>query len=163
MSDLIVVSYDSVEKANEIRTKLMQMTKDYILELEDAVVAIKKDDGKVKLQQMLNLTAGGALTGGFWGLLIGTIFLSPLLGMAIGAGAGAVTGALSDVGIDDKFMKELASSFQPGTSLLFLLVKKATPDKVMDELRGTGGKIIKTSLTHESEEKLQNALDGKTA
>lgn len=161
MSDLIVVAYDSEEQADEVRGKLMKLTKEYLLELEDAVIAIKKADGKVKLQQMYNLTAGGALAGGFWGLLIGTIFLSPILGLAVGAGAGAVSGALTDVGVDDTFMKQLASNFQPGSSLLFILFKKATPDKVLDELRGTGGKVIKTSLTHENEEKLQQALDGK--
>lgn len=162
MSDLVVVAYDSEEKANEVRGKLMSMSKEYLISLEDAVVAVKKEDGKVKLQQMMNLTAGGAMGGGFWGLLIGTIFLNPLLGAAIGAAGGAVGGALADVGINDKFMKDLAESFQPGTSLLFVQYGKATPDKVVDELRGEGGKVIKTSLTHEDEAKLQAALDGKT-
>ena len=161
MSDLIVVAYDSEDEANQVRAKLMKLSKEYLLELEDAVIAVKKTDGKVKLQQMYNLTATGALSGGFWGLLVGTIFLSPIFGLAIGAGAGAVTGALTDVGVDDKFMKELVDSFKPGTSLLFTLFKKATPDKVLEELKGTGGKVIKTSLTHENEQKLQEALDAK--
>lgn len=161
MSDLVVVAYESEEKANQVRTKLLEMSKEYLLDLEDAVVAVKKPDGKVKLQQMFSLTAGGAMAGGFWGALIGLIFLNPLLGAVVGAGAGAATGALSDVGIQDSFMKELAASFQPGTSLLFVLVKKATPDKVVEGLKGLGGKIIKTSLTHENEDKLQKALDGK--
>lgn len=161
MSDLVVVAYDSEEKADLVRAKFMEMSRDYLVQLEDAVVAVKKADGKVKLQQMYNLTAGGAISGGFWGLLIGTIFLSPLLGMAVGAGAGAVSGALSDIGINDEFMKSLADSFQPGTSLLFILIRKMTPDKVLEELKGTGGRVIKTSLTHENEEKLQKVLDGK--
>ena len=160
MSDLVVVAYDSEEKANQVRGKLMEMSREYLIELEDAVVAVKKEDGKVKLQQMYNLTAGGALSGGFWGLLVGTIFLSPVLGMAIGAGAGAVSGALSDVGVNDDFMKQLAASFQPGSSLLFVLVRKMTTDKVLEGLNGTGGKIIKTSLTYEDEAKFQKALDG---
>ncbi|MCD8350684.1 MAG: DUF1269 domain-containing protein [Planctomycetaceae bacterium] len=163
MSDLIVVAYNSEEEANQVRAKLMKLTKEYLLELEDAVVAVKKQDGKVKLQQMYNLTAGGAMSGGFWGLLIGMIFLSPVLGLAVGAGAGAVTGALTDVGVNDKFMKDLADSFQPGSSLLFVLFKKATPDKVLEELKGTGGKVIKTSLTHEDEQKLQHVLDGQSS
>lgn len=161
MSDLIVVAYDTEEEANAVRAKLMKLSKEYLLGLEDSVVAVKKQDGKVKLQQMYNLTTGGALSGGFWGLLIGTIFLSPILGLAVGAGAGAVTGALSDIGIDDKFMKDLADSFQPGTSLLFTLYNKATPDKVLKELEGTGGRVIKTSLSHQDEEKLQEALSAK--
>ena len=163
MSDLIVVAYDSEDRANQIRAKLMELSKDYLIELEDAVVAVKKQDGKVKLQQMYNLTAGGALSGGFWGLLIGTIFLSPVFGLAIGAGAGAISGALADIGINDDFMKQMAANFQPGSSLLFILVRKMTPDKVLDELKGTGGKVIKTSLTHEDESKLQAALDGTKA
>lgn len=163
MSDLIVVAYDNEGEAEQVRAKLLQMQKDYLVELEDAAIAIKKPDGKVKLQQMYNLTAGGALSGGFWGLLIGMIFLNPLLGAAVGAGAGAVTGALVDVGVDDKFMKNLAESFQPGSSLLFVLFRKMTTDKVLDELKGTGGKVIKTSLTHEDEAKLQEALSGQPA
>ncbi len=88
------------------------------------------------------------------------IFLNPLLGLAAGAAAGAVGGALTDVGINDKFMKELASGFNNGTSALFVLVRKVTPDKVLAELEGSGGKVLRTSLTHEQEEKLQAALSG---
>ncbi len=161
MSDLIVLAYDGEDKANEIRTKLLQMKKDYLIEIEDAVVALKKPDGKVKLQQMYNLTATGALGGGFWGMLVGLIFMNPLLGFAVGAGAGAASGALTDLGINDKFMKELAESFTPGTSLLFVLYGKVTPDKVLEELKGTGGKVIKTSLTHQDEQRLQDVLNGK--
>jgi uncharacterized membrane protein len=91
--------------------------------------------------------------------LIGMLFLNPLLGAAVGAGAGAISGTLSDVGVNDKFMKELAANFQPGSSALFVLVRKATPDKVLEELQGAGGKIIQTSLSHEDESKLQAALD----
>ncbi len=161
MSDLIVVGYDDPHKAEEIRLKLLKMQKEYLIDLEDAVVAVKKEDGKIKLNQAVNLTTAGAMSGGFWGLLIGTIFLSPLLGVAVGAGAGAISGALSDVGINDDFMKELATHLKPGASALFVLVRKATPDKILEELKGIGGNIIKTSLTHEDEEKLQQALDGK--
>lgn len=96
--------------------------------------------------------------GGFWGALIGLIFLNPLLGLAVGASAGAVFGALMDVGIDDRFMKELAAGMNPGSSVLFVLVRKSTPDKVLDHVRGTGGKVLKTSLSHEDEAKLQAAL-----
>ena len=89
---------------------------------------------------------------------IGLIFLNPLLGFAVGASAGAVSGALTDVGIDDKFMKELAATMNPASSVLFVLVRRATPDKVLQELHGTGGKVLKTSLSHDDEAKLQAAL-----
>lgn len=161
MSNLIVIGYDDPHKAEEVRLKLVKMQKEYLIDLEDAVVAVKKDDGKIKLNQAINLTSAGAMSGGFWGLLIGTIFLSPLLGVAVGAGAGAISGALSDVGINDDFMKELSKTLQPGASALFVLVRNATPDKVLEEMKGIGGKVIKTSLTHDDEEKLQQALDGE--
>ena len=158
MSTLVVVGYDDAFKAEEIRLKLQKLQKDYLIDMEDAVVAVKDDKGKVKLHQAVNLTAAGAVTGGFWGSLIGLIFLNPLLGLAAGAAAGALSGALTDVGIDDNFMKDLAASMKPGSSVLFVLVRKVTPDRVVEELKGTGGKILKTSLTHEDEAKLQAAL-----
>jgi uncharacterized membrane protein len=158
MSTLVVIAYEDKFKAEEVRLMLIKMQKDYLIDLEDAVVAVKDEKGKVKLHQMLNLTAAGAVSGGFWGTLIGLIFLNPLFGLAIGATAGAVSGALTDVGIDDKFMKELAGALTNGSSVLFVLVRKATPDKVLEELKGTGGKILKTSLSHDDEAKLQAAL-----
>jgi uncharacterized membrane protein len=163
MSDLIVVGYDDMFKAEEVRLKLLKMQKEYLVDLEDAVVAVKKDDGKVKLNQMYHLAASGAIGGGFWGMLIGLIFLNPILGAVVGAGAGATAGALSDVGINDDFMKQLAENLTPGTSMLFVLIRKMTADKVLEELRGTGGKVLRTSLSHEDEGKLQAALDAAQA
>jgi len=122
------------------------------------VVAVKDAKGKVKLNQAINLTAAGAVGGGFWGSLIGLIFLNPLLGAAVGAAAGAASGALTDVGINDKFMKDLAAAMNPDSSALFVLVRKATPDKVLAELQGSGGKVLKTSLSHDDEAKLQAAM-----
>ena len=159
MSELIVIGYDNPFEAEEVRIKLIKMQQDYLIDLEDAVVAAKNADGKVKLNQAYQLTAAGALSGGFWGTLIGLLFLNPLLGAAVGAGAGAISGALTDVGINDDFIKELAETLKPGSSALFVLVRKVTPDKALDELRGTGGKVIKTSLSHDDEAKLQAALD----
>ena len=159
MSDLIVIGYDDLFKAEETRLKLVKMQRDYLIDLEDAVVAVKDKDGMVKLNPAYPLTQMGAVGGGFWGALVGMLFLNPLLGAAVGAGAGAISGALSDVGVNDKFMKELAQNFQPGSSALFVLVRKATPDKVLEELKGAGGKVLQTSLSHEDESKLQAALD----
>ncbi len=158
MSTLIVVGYDDLYKAEEVRLKLRRLQSEYLIDLEDAVVAVKDAKGKVKLHQAVNLTTAGAVSGGFWGSLIGLIFLNPLLGLAVGATAGAVSGALSDVGINDDFMKDLAATMTDGSSALFVLVRKATPDKVLEEIKGTGGRIIKTSLSHDDEVRLQAAL-----
>ena len=159
MSTLIVIVYPDELQAEQVRLDFIKMQKEYLVSLEDAVIAVKKADGKVKLHQMYNLTLGGAVSGGLWGTLIGLIFLNPLLGLVVGAGAGAVAGALSDVGINDDFMKQLASTLKPGSSALFVLVDSAITDKVRDALAGTGGKIIQTSLSTPDQEKLQQALD----
>ncbi len=159
MSTLIVIVYPDELKAEQVRLDFLKMQKEYLVSLEDAVIAVKKPDGKVKLNQMYNLTLGGAMSGGLWGTLIGLIFLNPLLGLVVGAGAGAVAGALSDVGINDDFMKKLAATITPGSSALFVLVDSAITDKVRAELQGTGGKILQTSLSTPDEEKLQKALD----
>jgi uncharacterized membrane protein len=163
MSTLIVVGYDNPFKAEEIRMKLQKMQQAYLIDLEDAVVAVKNEKGKVKLHQPINLTAMGAISGGFWGALIGMLFLLPAVGMVVGAATGAVSGALHDVGINDKFMKDLADTMKPNTSALFVLVRRATPDRVLEELKGTGGKILQSSLSHEEVDRLQNTLLAEAA
>src|SRR5262245_12459449 len=158
MSTLLVIRSKDMHQAEGVRQTLSTLQKYDLIYLEDAVVATKDQAGKVKLYQAVNLTATGALSGGFWGSLIGLIFLNPLLGLAMGAAAGAASGALTDVGIDDTFMKDLAATMQPGGSALFVLARKSTPDKVLEEIRGSGGTILQTSLSHEDEAKLQAAL-----
>ena len=112
------------------------------------------------MRQVHSLGEAGAISGGFWGALIGTIFLSPLLGMVIGASASGVAGSLTDVGIDNQFMKKLADRMRPGCSILFILARSVTPDKDLDESRGAGGMILQTSLRHEDEARLQGVLAG---
>ena len=159
MSTLIAIAYDAEFKAREVRLKFAQMQQDYLIDIEDSVVAEKQPNGKVKLHQAQNLTADGAAHGTFWGALIGLLFMNPLLGAAIGAASGAVGGALSDVGINDQFMKDVANEFQPGTSVLFVLAREMTFDKVLDALKETGGTIVQTSLSHEDQAKLQAAIE----
>lgn len=159
MSTLIAIAYDDMFKAEEVRLTLAKLQREHLIELEDAAVVVKNREGKIQLKQAINLTATGAASGGFWGLLIGTLFLVPLFGAAVGAATGAITGALSDIGIDDNFMKELGESLQPETSALFILIKKFTPDKVLDEVSKYGGKVLRTSLSKDDEKQLQAVLD----
>lgn len=158
MSTLVVIAYPDLLQAEEVRLKLRKLQRDYLIDLEDAVVATKDAGGKLKLHQAVNLTTAGMASGGLWGALIGLIFLNPLLGFAVGAGAGALSGKLADYGINDQFMKDLAANMTPNSSALFVLVRDSTPDKVLEEVKGTGGTILKTSLSHEDEAKLQAAL-----
>ena len=158
MATLVVIGYENEIIAEEVRLKLLKLQKAYLIDLADAVVVVRDAQGKIKLRQIHNLTAAGAVTGGFWGMLIGMLFLNPLFGLAIGAGWGAISGALSDAGIDDNFMKQLAETLKPGSAALCVLVHSMTPDKVVDEIKQYGGNVIKTNLSHENEAKLQAAL-----
>jgi uncharacterized membrane protein len=159
MSDLVVISFDDEHTAFEMRAALAKLQKEYLIEMEDVVVVTKNDKGKVKLHQAVNLTAAGAVGGAFWGMLIGIIFFNPLVGAAVGAGAGALSGKLRDIGISDNFMKELAEALRNDTSALFVLVRKVTPDKVLEGLKGFKGKVIQTSLSKDREEELREALE----
>ncbi len=158
MSNLVVIGFEDEHTAFEMRAELVKLQKEYLIEMEDVVVVTKDEKGKVKLHQAVNLTAVGAVGGSFWGMLIGMIFLNPLLGAAVGAGAGALSGKLRDIGIDNNFIKELGETITPGSSALFVLVRKSTPDKVLEQLKGFKGKILKTSLTADKEEALREAL-----
>ncbi|HEY1943060.1 MAG TPA: DUF1269 domain-containing protein [Roseiarcus sp.] len=160
MSDLVVVAFPTEAKAEEVRQKLLAMQKEYLIELGDAVIAVKDDQGRIKLNQLFNTTAAGAVGGAFWGALIGLIFLMPLAGAALGAASGSLGGYLTDVGLDDKWMKDAAAAIQPGTAALFVLARKVTADKVLEGLKGEGGTVLKTSLDHTKEAALQAALAG---
>ncbi|MTI18950.1 DUF1269 domain-containing protein [Rhodobacteraceae bacterium RKSG542] len=158
MSNLVVISYPSYEKAEEVRKQLFTYQKEYLIQMGDAVIAEKKENGHIKLHQIFSTTAAGAATGSLWGLLIGVLFFVPIAGVAVGAASGALMGALTDFGINDKFMKEVAGSLQPGGAALFVLINQVTLDKVLAGLEGTGGVVMQTSLDHTKEEELRKAL-----
>lgn len=158
MSDLIAIVFPTETKAEEVRNRVLDLQKQYLITLDDAVVAVKGEDGKIKLNQIFSTTAAGAAAGSFWGLLVGVLFMSPILGVAVGAASGALGGALQDFGINDKFMKDVSESIQPGNAVLFLLVKKMTTDKVLADLQGVGGTVLQTSLDRDKEQALRAAL-----
>lgn len=159
MSDLIVIGFDEPQKADQVLHELVQLQKEHLVALEDAVVVIKNAEGKVNIKQSFNLTAAGAVQGGIWGSLVGLIFLNPLLGAAVGAGAGALSGALTDIGINDEFIKELGGTINNNSSALFILLHQFTPDKVIDELKPYGGTILNTSLSVSDEAELKRMLE----
>ena len=159
MSELVVVGFDNELKADEVLHKLGQMQQKHLVDLEDAVVVIKNQQGKLKIKQAYDLITSGLIGGGFWGSFIGLLFLHPLLGVTFGMASGALTGALTDIGIDDDFIKELSQTLEPATSALFLLIRQATPDKVVAELRPYGGKVLQTSLSQIDEASLKTALE----
>lgn len=163
MSDLIAVAYPDKQTAETVRTRLMQLVSEHVIELEDAVVVDRDQDGKVKLHQLHSPVAAGAAGGALWGGLIGLLFLAPLLGAAIGAAAGGAAGAFTDVGISDRFMQDLGQKLTPGGAALIVLVRKVTPDKVLPEISSYGGEVIQSSLDNEAEERLREVLEARSA
>src|SRR5208283_1171382 len=159
MSDLVFIAFDTEMQAEEVREKVLGMQKEYLIEVEDAVIATRDDKGLVKLNQLVHPAAGGAVSGAFWGMLIGWLFMMPVAGAAVGAAGGALGGALTDVGINDDDMRQQANdTLRPGTAGLFLLIRKMTTDKVLEDLKGVGGTVIKTSFDNAKEEALRAAL-----
>lgn len=165
MSELIVIAFDDEATGFELRAELVKMQSEYLIEMEDAVVVTRPAEDDIKLHQAINLTAAGALGGGFWGTFIGLIFLNPLIGAAVGAASGALAGRLSDVGINDDFMRDTARALPPGGSAVFVLLRKMTADKVLDRLQSFHhrGRVLQTSLSQQDEDRLRDALSGNAA
>jgi uncharacterized membrane protein len=158
MSEMLVFAFKTPTGAAEMRDALVTLQKQELISLGDAAVVVRNADGKVKVKQANNLVGAGALGGAFWGMLIGLLFFAPWLGLAVGAITGALTGKLSDIGIDDTFIKDVGATIEPGHSALFLLINRWTEDKVMDALKGFDAEVLRTNLSAEDEAKLKEAF-----
>jgi uncharacterized membrane protein len=163
MSTLVAIAYPDVATAQQVRQELAEAAKEHLVQLEDAVVVEHQQDGKIKLHQAMGTTGAGAAGGALWGGLIGLIFLAPLLGMAVGAASGAVAGKMTDLGVDDSFMKDLGTRLQPGAAALIVLGSSEAGDKLIDRVKGYGGDVLQTSLDTQSEEHLRAALGSREA
>ncbi|MFE2110915.1 DUF1269 domain-containing protein [Kitasatospora sp. NPDC059463] len=159
MSNLFAIAYPDLATARVVRDEAVALQKQRLIELEDAVVVERREDGKIKLHQQVSTTGAGAASGAVWGGVIGLLFFMPLLGAAVGGAAGAAVGATTDIGVDDDFMRQVGQHLQPGTAAVFLLVRKATADKVVPALARHGGRIIQTSLSAEAEADLMATVE----
>jgi uncharacterized membrane protein len=158
MAELVVLAFDNEDGALQVRDKLLDIQQNRMLQLADAAVVIRKQDGKVKVKQLNDLVGTGAFGGAFWGVLIGVLFAVPLLGLAVGAAAGALIGSLTDYGVDDKFIKEVGNTIEPGHSALFLMIHKATLETLLEDLKEFNPTVLQTSLSEEDEAKLREAF-----
>ena len=163
MSTLVAIAYPDRDTAEQVRQELIQATKEHLVQLEDAVVAVHEENGKIKLHQAASTAGAGAAGGALWGGLIGLIFLAPLLGIAVGAAAGGAAGAMTDVGVNDQFLKELGAKLPPGGAALIALGQTDARDKLLERIKPYGGHVIQTSLSDEDEERLRSALEGTQA
>ena len=141
----------------------MKLEQDLVVDLEDAAIIQRDEKGKLHVTTPAHhAVAWSSLSGLFWGVLIGLIFLFPLapaVGVAGGI-LGAAFGAAADLGIKDDFKHRVQELVQPGTSALLIIVRKVTPDKFIETLRPYGGTVLQTSLPHDAEQQLMKALHG---
>jgi uncharacterized membrane protein len=160
MTTLVAIGYPDETTATAAGEEAQRLARDLIIE-PDAIAVIRRDaGGKFHVTTNHHAVAGGTTWGMFWGLLFGMLFFVPFLGMAVGAGLGALMGKVTESGIDRQFQTQVRDMVQPGTSALFLVIERATPDKAVEALRPFGGTVLKSSLSKEAEAELQSALHG---
>ena len=160
MNHLVVVIFSGdINKAASYGVELRNHPVSDKIDLSRLVVAERDEKGETHLQYKHFLARDGAFVGGAWGILVGVLFLNPLLGAAAGAGIGAAAGELGDFGIGKPFVRELASHLKPGSSALFIPVDEAFLDEVVQALSVSGGTVMHTALTHKDESELEAALD----
>lgn len=159
MATLTVWKFDTSSAADEAVSTLESLAKQRLITLHDAAtVSWEADRKKPRTRQLHNLAAAGAMSGMFWGMLFGLIFLVPLLGAAVGAAAGAMSGSLTDVGINDDFIKRARSEIVPGTSALFVLSSDAVVDRVKQAFSGQRAELLFTNLSDEQETTLRTVF-----
>jgi uncharacterized membrane protein len=156
MSDLIAIGYPDEATADAAAAEARRLAQDLIIQPDAIAVIVRDKEGKYHTHTSHHMVGGGATWGMFWGLL----FFVPVLGMAVGAGMGALMGKISKSGVDKAFQDQVRGLLQPGTSALFLMVEKVTPDKAVEAMSKYGGTVLKTSLSKEGEADLQDALHG---
>ncbi len=163
MATLIAIGYPDETTAAAAADEARRLAKDLIIQPDAIAVIVRDKEGDYHVQTSHHAVGGGAVWGMFWGFLFGLLFFIPVFGMAIGAGMGALMGKLTKSSIDKEFRDQVRDLVQPGTSALFLMLEKATPDKAIDAMSKYGGTVLKTSLSHQDEQELQEALHGGAA
>jgi len=160
MADLIAIGYPDQATADAAAEEARRLARDLIIQPDAIAVIVRDEEGGYHVHTNHHLVGGGATWGMFWGLLFGLLFFIPVFGMAIGAGMGALMGKLTKSSIDKQFQEQVRDMLKPGTSCLFLMLEKVTPDKAVEAMSKYGGTVLKTSLSKADEQELQEALHG---
>jgi uncharacterized membrane protein len=160
MADLIAIGYKDEATAEAAADEARRLARDLTIEPDAIAVIVRDTEGKFHVHTSHHSVEDGTTWGMLWGLLFGMLFFVPFLGVAVGAGLGAIMGRITKAGIDNDFQDQVRDLLQPGTSALFLMVDKVTPDRVVDALSQYGGTVLKSSLSKEGEKEIQDALHG---
>jgi uncharacterized membrane protein len=160
-AELIVLGFKDATKADEAVPQLQAIQGEGLIQLADWARVIRREDGKIEVRQAENITGAGAAGGALLGLLLGLLFLMPLAGLVVGgAVGGAIIGHFADYGISDQFIKDVGNQITRGSSALFLYVVEATTDRVIERLQPYGPTVLRTSLSHDAEDRLRAAMEG---
>ena len=157
MATVTVLKFATATGADEALDQIKALQKQHLITLHDAAIVSWPDGQQApKTRQLVDLVSSGALSGMFWGILFGLIFVTPLFGLALGGAVGAIGGALRDYGIDDEFIKSVRGAVTSGTSALFLMTSDAVLDRVAAVFKERDFEIIATNLSSQQERKLRD-------
>ena len=149
-------------RAAEAQAVLKRLGDEGKIQVHDSAVVVRDEDGKVRLHTETNPASEGR-THGLW-LGVAAALVTGILPLIVaGPVVGHVTGKLLDKSIDDRFMKELGATLQPGTSALFVLVRQGSTDRdaVLGAMRELAGRVFYTNLPESMERQLIAELDAK--
>ena len=162
MSDIVVITFDTPDRAGEVRESIRKTEKSGFVSLDDSAVIVKDAEGEVHVKNEVDRGVKiGAVSGGFLGLFSGFLLLGPLAAIVIGGLIGGGIGSLTHMGISKSFIKDVGNDLQPGTSALFIIVRDANPDVTLATLRQYEGNVYQSSLPPEAEESLRRSMHSK--
>jgi uncharacterized membrane protein len=161
MSEMVVIGYQDEQTAEQAMNEVMRLQSDYMIQLDQIAVVQEDKDGKFHTHSPVSPTAAGTTWGAFWGLLFGMLFFVPFLGMVMGGAMGMLTGGMAKAGMNKEFLERVRDVLKPGTSALFMVIEKVTPDKVIEALKPYGGEVLRTSLSADAEQRLREAMQGE--
>ncbi|MCC6167206.1 MAG: DUF1269 domain-containing protein [Caldilineaceae bacterium] len=158
MSNLIVITFENEDEADKVRETVRQLQKQNLISLDDSAVVVKDANGKVSVRNEVDRGVKiGAVGGGLIGLMLGFIFF-PLSGLIMGALGGALVGSMTDLGVDQKFVRDVQDAMHPSTSAIFLIVRQADPNAALAALKPYKGTVYQTTLSTQAEESLRRVL-----
>jgi uncharacterized membrane protein len=161
VAELVVIGYPNEDTAERVMEELGRLQHDMVVQLAGAATVVKDREGKLKVTSPTHATGMGAVSGGLWGLIIGLLFFVPIGGLLIGGALGALFGKMGDIGIKDEFKEQVRAMMEPGSAAVVMMFNKATPDKTLAALAPYGGKVLKTSLSAEAEQHIDETLAGR--
>ena len=160
MPNLVVITFEDPEQAQQVLEALREEEHDHQISLDDTAIVVKSEDGTVEVDNEVDRGIKiGAVGGGLLGLLIGFLVGGPLVSLALGAIAGALGGDLANLGIDQRFINDVTEGLAPGSSALFLMARDADPEATAAALEPFEGKVHYSYLPEETEAQLREILE----